>query len=96
MLITDVVFSDHRYLSEVGCHQAAVGLIAGPRRATFFCTVALAETVPEALRDAALLREAMRQLRRMPEFRTGAVQVALVPALDPARRVLRAALRQAA
>ena len=75
MLITKVQFDNMRFLPDRDRHQAVVILT------TDECTMCLranAEVAPAANRDAvgdALVSDAMRQVRRMPEFRTGARQV---------------------
>ena len=71
MQITDIEISPAEYCPERARHMARVCLTLADRIVTLFCAVDLGEQAgPETRRDA-FLGDALRQMKRMPEFRAG-------------------------
>lgn len=76
-MIKKVQFENLRFSDRSQTHAAVVILTTD--NATFCMTgrAALAQTAPGADIRSALLEDALRQVRRMPEFRTGENQIAV-------------------
>lgn len=79
MQILDIEMSDHAFDAARGRHSANVGLVFADHFVSIFCSLALPDGTGTKARDFALLNDALRQLRRMPEFRTGRVKLAPLP-----------------
>lgn len=71
MLVTDIEISDYGYCSRSARHMASVQLVLGDRRVSLFCRIATPRDNGVRSRRAAFLAEALRQMKRMPEFRAG-------------------------
>ncbi|MFC3613831.1 hypothetical protein ACFORG_08695 [Lutimaribacter marinistellae] len=71
MQITGIEIIDTRFCTASGRHRASLRLTLPDRVVTLFCALALPEAVSPALRDRAMMADALRQMRRMPEFRSG-------------------------
>ncbi|GHG81884.1 hypothetical protein [Pseudodonghicola xiamenensis] len=84
MQITDIEIYDHFPDAAQGLHRAHVGVAFADRFVTLFCTIGLPVATSEKDRDAALIDEALRQLRRMPECRSGQISIELPATTLPA------------
>ncbi len=83
MQITDVEISVPEYCPEQARHRASVCLTLADRIVTLFCSIELtAESGAEA-RRAAFLGDALRQMKRMPEFRAGRATLEIAEGLTP-------------
>lgn len=71
MQVTDIEISDYRYCPQTARHQARVHLMMGDRHVNLMCQVNLPTGQNASARRAAFVAEAARQMRRMPEFRSG-------------------------
>lgn len=71
MLVTDFEISHYRWCADSARHLANVSMTLPDRIVTMYCQIDDARNVPERHRTRAFLREATRQLQRMPEFRSG-------------------------
>lgn len=82
MLIKSVEIDHYRYSPEGSRHAARVRMTLRDRVVTTFCQVIGGAEMDTAARAEALVRDALRQLRRMPEFRSGGTSLELAPELD--------------
>ncbi len=80
MEITGVEISQYRYCHNQARHLATVCMTMPDRIITMFCRVDLPEDEAPVRRTDAFMRDAARQLLRMPEFRSGDNSVAFPPA----------------
>jgi len=71
VLVTDIEISQYEYCASSARHTANVSMRTKDRMVTMFCQLILPEGQSARARTLALVGEAMRQLRRMPEFRSG-------------------------
>lgn len=71
MQITDIEISHAEYCPDQARHRASVCLTLADRIVTLFCSVELQGENSDEARRAAFLGDALRQMRRMPEFRAG-------------------------
>ena len=71
MLVTEIEITQYRYCSERARHMANVCLTLKDRVVSLFCQIELPEGESQAARSRAFIRDAARQLLRMPEFRSG-------------------------
>ncbi len=71
MLITDVEIKQYKYCPATARHIANVCLTLKDQFVTMFCQLDLPENESADVRATAFVSDAMRQLRRMPEFRSG-------------------------
>ena len=69
MQIKDVEFSQYRYCGEQSRHFVTVCMTLPDRVITMFCRADLPENETTGRCKDAFLRDAARQLKRMPEFR---------------------------
>lgn len=83
MLITDITISDCHYRKDTADHAARVSLGIANQAITLFCRIDLPEQVDAGQRAQAFVQDAMRQLRRMPEFRSGRQELQLDKNLRP-------------
>jgi len=83
MQITDYEISQAELLPDQSRHMARVSLTMADRIVTLFCAVNLDGVDTPNGRLNAFLREALRQMRRMPEFRTGEATLELAANLAP-------------
>lgn len=77
MLITDIEICQYRYCPDRARHMANVCLTLKNQIVTLFCQLDLPEDETPRIRAAAFVSDAMRQLRRMPEYRSGRTSVEL-------------------
>ena len=71
MLVTDIEITHYHYCRKSARHMASVCLTLKNQIVTLFCQLDLPENESGATRATAFIGEATRQLRRMPEFRSG-------------------------
>ncbi len=71
MLVTDIQIYQYHYCSKSSRHVADVCMTLKDRVITMQCRLDLPGDEPPRSRASALVGDAIRQLRRMPEFRTG-------------------------
>ena len=71
MLVTDIKIGDYCYCTQSLRHTARVCVSLKNRMITLFCRLDLPQDQPVRDRATAFATEAIRQLRRMPEFRSG-------------------------
>ncbi len=83
MQITDYEISQEAFSPDQTQQVARVSLTMADRFVTLFCAVDMEGVDSPSARLDAFLREALRQLRRMPEFRTGGKTVELAANLSP-------------
>lgn len=82
MLVTDIKITRYQYCSESARHMASVGVSLKNQFVTLFCQLDLPENESPAARASAFVGEALRQLRRMPEYRSGRDTLQLADHLD--------------
>ena len=75
MLVTDIEISHYSYDPKAASHQASVAMTLKDQVISLFCRLDLPENEPSKTRATAFVRDAIRQLKRMPEFRSGANQL---------------------
>lgn len=75
MLVTDVEISQYQYCPKSMRHMASVCMTLKNQIVTLYCQLDLPETATGPQRVTAFVREATRQLRRMPEYRSGNVSL---------------------
>ncbi|MGE4324681.1 MAG: hypothetical protein AB7E21_01050 [Pseudodonghicola sp.] len=83
MQITDIEISCLSFDAARGLHTANVGIAFADRFVVLFCSAALPGGAGDEDRDFALTYDALRQLRRMPEFRSGQARLELPPLANP-------------
>lgn len=71
MLVTDIEISQYHYDTRSSRHLATVAMTCKNRVVSLFCQLDLPRNEPAKDRASAFVRDAIRQLRRMPEFRSG-------------------------
>ncbi len=71
MFVTDIQIANYRYCSGSGRHIANVGVTLRDQFISLFCQLDLPEDECPDFRARALVGEALRQLARMPEYRSG-------------------------
>ncbi|HCE71226.1 MAG TPA: hypothetical protein DET67_08395 [Ruegeria sp.] len=77
MQITNVEISQYQVCPNTARHSASVCMTLADRVVTLFCSLELPEGISAIARAQAFVGDAMRQLRRMPEFRSGKQQLSL-------------------
>ena len=85
MLVTDIEITDYRYCTRYARHQANVGVSLKNRFITLFCQLDLPSDTDDAARARAFVDDALRQLRRMPEIRSGRASLGFCEAFDAPR-----------
>lgn len=78
MLVTDIEITQYSYCPRSARHMANVCLTLKNHAVSLFCQVDLPEHENGATRAAAFVSDAVRQLRRMPEFRSGETSLEIV------------------
>lgn len=71
MLVTDIEIDDYCYCPRSFRHTARVCISLKNRVVTLLCRLDLPQDEPARTRATAFATEAVRQLLRMPEFRSG-------------------------
>ncbi len=71
MLVTNVEISQYSYCERTERHNASVCMTLGDMFVTLFCTLDMPLDECPKSRAKAFVGDAMRQLRRMPEYRSG-------------------------
>lgn len=83
MLVTDIEISNYHYCQRSARHLASVCVTLRNQIVTLFCQLDLpADETPKA-RASAFVGEALRQLRRMPELRSGQRALEFADGLEP-------------
>ena len=72
MLVTDIEISHYSYDSRRARHCANVAMTFRNRVVSLLCQLDMPAEESASNRARAFVQDAIRQLRRMPEFRTGA------------------------
>lgn len=75
MLVTDIEISHYSYDPLSERHQANVAMTLRDRVVSLFCRLDLPADEPARARAIAFVSDAIRQMKRMPEFRSGAAQL---------------------
>jgi len=75
VLVTDIEISHYSYDPLSARHQANVAMTLKNQVISLFCKLDMPEDEPDRTRATAFVRDAIRQLKRMPEFRSGASQL---------------------
>ena len=75
MLVTDIEISQYSFDPLSARHQANVAMTLKNQVVSLFCRLELPEHEPARARGIAFVRDAIRQLKRMPEFRSGDTQL---------------------
>ena len=83
MHVTEIQISNPMYRQTLGELTAVVSLSDETRDVRMLCAVPAQEDSPKAEGRLALIKDALRQLRRMPEIRTGREQVSFAPGVFP-------------
>ncbi|MBO9473965.1 hypothetical protein J7413_10490 [Shimia sp. R10_1] len=83
--MTDIQISNPMYRQTLGELSAVVSLSSEARDVRVHCAIPAAETTEPQKGPGriALIREALRQLRRMPEMRTGHEELSFAPGVLP-------------
>jgi hypothetical protein len=71
MFVTDIEISQYIYDSDKSLHRANVCMTLKDRVISLVCQLRLPADKPQSARMAALVKDAVRQLNRMPELRSG-------------------------
>lgn len=72
MLVTDISINQYRYCPVSARHMASVCMTLKNQIVTTFCQLDLPEHETKSNRASAFVGDAIRQLGRMPEYRSGA------------------------
>ncbi|SFM59853.1 hypothetical protein [Shimia aestuarii] len=83
MYVTDIQISNPTYRQSLGELSAVVSLHADARDVNLLCAVPSAPEKKETEGRLDLIREALRQIRRMPEMRTGREELSFAPGVCP-------------
>ncbi|SDC61702.1 hypothetical protein [Ruegeria marina] len=83
MLITNIEISRYTYCADTSRHSASVCLTLADRIVTLFCSLDLPGETSAVSRAQAFVGDALRQMRRMPEFRTGKQHLQIDKRLAP-------------
>lgn len=86
MLVTDIEINHYRYCSDRARHIADVCMTLKNQVVTLLCTVDLPADASGPSRVSAFVNDAVRQLRRMPELRSGKANLEFAEDFD--RRAL--------
>ena len=85
MLVTDIEITDYSYCPATARHRAMVGLTLQDQFVALTCQLDLPEQENPEARASAFVSDAIRQLRRMPEFRSGRTPLDIAADIRPAR-----------
>ena len=88
MLVTDIEITQYQYSREKARHMANGCLTLKDRIVTLFCVLDLPEDESPRSRAIAFVGEAMRQMGRMPEFRSGERKLELAEGIGGADPLL--------
>jgi len=77
MLVTNVEISQYSYCQRTARHTANVCMTLGDMFVTMFCALDLPDDECPKSRAQAFVGDALRQLRRMPEYRSGVTSLEL-------------------
>lgn len=83
MLVTDIEISNYHYCRRSARHLANVCVTLRTQIVTLFCQLDLPADEAPATRASAFVGEALRQLRRMPELRSGQRALEFADGLEP-------------
>ncbi len=83
MHVTEIQISNPTYRQTLGELSAVVSLSSASRAVQVHCAVQSDADKPQKEGRVALVREALRQLRRMPEMRTGRENLSFAPGINP-------------
>ncbi|WP_435140020.1 hypothetical protein [Pseudopelagicola sp. nBUS_19] len=81
MHIKEIQISNPTYHHSLGELSALVSMSSEARDIQLFCNVPLSPEKQKSHSRFVLIREALRQIRRMPEVRTGRERVSFAPRL---------------
>jgi len=81
MHITQINVQGLEFESAAELLKGCVALISGTNRVQVDCAVHDSAETPPEMRPSVLITEAIRQLRRMPEYRGGKIQVSFADEL---------------
>ncbi|WP_425044778.1 hypothetical protein [Primorskyibacter sp. S87] len=84
MLVTDIEITHYTYCAQTGRHSANVCMTLRDQIVTMFCRLDLGLNGDAQGRARAFVADALRQLNRMPEIRSGRDTVNLAEDLVPA------------
>ncbi|MEX0282195.1 MAG: hypothetical protein AB3N13_13510 [Arenibacterium sp.] len=84
MLVTDIEITDYRFCETKARHHATVGVTVKDRFITLLCQSDLPRDAGGRSRARAFVEDAVRQLRRMPEIRSGGAVIDFRAGFDPA------------
>lgn len=84
MHVTDIQISNPTYRQTLGELSAVVSLSSDARDVQLLCNVPAKQERKQGEGRMALIREALRQISRMPEIRTGRETLSFAPGLVPA------------
>ncbi|SLN59759.1 hypothetical protein TRL7639_03284 [Falsiruegeria litorea R37] len=82
MLVTNVEISQYTYCERTERHTANVCMTLGDMFVTLFCALDIPANECPKTRAKAFVGDAMRQLRRMPEYRSGHKSIELSEQVD--------------
>lgn len=77
MLITDIEITQYTYCQSSARHSANVCMTLKNQVVTLFCQLRLSEQESSGEKARAFISDAMRQMRRMPEYRSGKATLSL-------------------
>lgn len=83
MLVTNIEISHYSYCEQSARHTANVCMTLGDMFVTLFCALDMPANECPKERAKAFVGDAMRQLRRMPEYRSGRRSVELSEHVQP-------------
>lgn len=82
MLVTDIEITHYRYCPDRARHMADVCMTLKNQIVTMFCALDLPADAPAPSRAAAFVNDAVRQLKRMPELRSGKASLEFAQGFD--------------
>lgn len=85
MLVTDIEITDYQYCDRLERHRATVGVTLKDHFITLLCKADLPKNAASTRRARAFVEDAVRQLHRMPEVRSGAAAVDFAADFDMTR-----------
>jgi hypothetical protein len=83
MLVTNIEISHYSYDALAARHQANVAMTMQDKVVNMYCQLDLPMGEAQRTRNLAFIGEATRQLRRIPEFRSGKQELRFSEALLP-------------
>ncbi|MCH2067197.1 hypothetical protein [Shimia sp.] len=83
MHVTEIQISNPTYRQTLGELSAVVSLSDESRDVRLHCAVQAEEDRPKGAGRLALIKEALRQLSRMPEIRAGREELSFAPGVYP-------------